>query len=60
MDNEDQSHDHQLTNGDCSPNGISRSKYVSPEMCVYCFDVLISHLNRTNSPKTPHFSNDEL
>ncbi len=49
-----------LVNGMSHPkNGVCQ-RYVCPEMCFYCFDVLIAHLNSANSPKTPHFSNDEL
>ncbi|OQR76451.1 AMMECR1 protein-like [Tropilaelaps mercedesae] len=28
------------------------------EMCFYCFDVLVSHLNRQDSPPEPHFTNE--
>lgn len=32
---------------------------VCPEMCYYCFDVLVAHLTRSPSPRSPHFINDE-
>lgn len=34
-------------------------RVVCPEMCCYCFDVLIAHLTHTGSPRSPHFANDE-
>lgn len=33
---------------------------VSAEMCFFCFDVLLSHLNRTNLPETPPFTDGSL
>ena len=38
-------------------NGVD--KVVTPDMCVYCFDVLIGHLSRAHPPKNPFFPNDE-
>lgn len=39
-----------------------RTQIVSPEMCCYCFDVLIGHLNGSNhSHKTSYYiPNEEL
>lgn len=45
------------------PNGVrSQMEVVCPEMCCYCFDVLISHLTNTNGSRNPFlkfFTNDE-
>lgn len=42
-------------------NGVSEpSSVVSPEMCCFCFDVLISHLTTSQTPRNPYFVNDEL
>ncbi|XP_064638489.1 AMMECR1-like protein [Lineus longissimus] len=50
---------HEFHNGHCSsgpPNGLT----IKPDMCVYCFDVLLNHLNNTQTPPPrPHFTNDE-
>ena len=44
-------------------NGFVRTKKVAcPEMCCYCFDVLISYIQNngyTSSSMKNHFSNDE-
>ncbi|GFR07344.1 hypothetical protein TNCT_382471 [Trichonephila clavata] len=40
------------------PNLHKGDKVICPEMCFFCFDVLDSHLNRRDPPKTPSFSND--
>ena len=38
-----------------------KNQVVSPEMCCYCFDVLIGHLNGGHSHKTAYYiPNDEL
>lgn len=38
-----------------------RTKIVSPEMCCYCFDVLIGHLNGGHSHKSTYYiPNEEL
>ncbi|XP_003391476.2 PREDICTED: AMMECR1-like protein [Amphimedon queenslandica] len=47
-----------LTNGACHLPQTSGS-VVSPDMCYYCFDVLLAHLTQSPSPRSPHFSNDE-
>lgn len=39
-------------------NGIRNGMVAHPEMCFFCFDVLYSHLNSLEPPKTPEFSND--
>lgn len=43
-------------------NGImhvpAQDKVITSEMCFYCFDVLRSHLLRTEPPKKPLFTND--
>lgn len=39
-------------------NGIRNGMVAHPEMCFFCFDVLYSHLNSLDPPKTPEFSND--
>lgn len=41
-------------------NGLTNgyAPVVCPEMCYYCFDVLISHLNQTEVPRSPIFVND--
>ena len=45
-----------LSNGVCHS---TESSVVSPDMCYYCFDVLLAHLTQAPSPRSPHFSNDE-
>jgi len=42
-------HSHQITK-----NGM----IVSSDMCFFCFDVLSSHLNQCEPPKTPNFPNE--
>ena len=38
-----------------------KNSIVSPEMCCYCFDVLIGHLNGGHSHKTCYYiPNEEL
>lgn len=41
-------------------NGLTNgyAAVVCPEMCYYCFDVLISHLNQAQAPRSPIFVND--
>ncbi|EEB19501.1 conserved hypothetical protein [Pediculus humanus corporis] len=39
-------------------NGLKNKMVAHPEMCYFCFDVLYSHLNSLEPPKTPNFSND--
>ncbi|KAK6628325.1 AMME syndrome candidate protein 1 protein [Polyplax serrata] len=39
-------------------NGVKSGMVAHPEMCYFCFDVLYSHLNSLEPPKTPNFSND--
>lgn len=39
-------------------NGLRNGMVAHPEMCFFCFDVLYSHLNSLEPPKTPEFSND--
>lgn len=41
------------------PLGSGQKRVVTPDMCVYCFDVLIGHLTRSHVPKNPFFPNDE-
>ncbi len=42
-------------------NGFSQpNKVVCPEMCCFCFDVLLHHLTRAQAPRSPYFTNDEL
>lgn len=43
-----------ITNGHVPEEAI-----VCPEMCVYCFDVLVAHLTKSQSPRSPHFTNAE-
>lgn len=39
----------------------SKNRIVSPEMCCYCFDVLIGHLNGGHSHKATYYiPNEEL
>ena len=40
-------------------NGHVPEPVVCPEMCVYCFDVLVAHLTKSQSPRSPHFTNEE-
>ena len=35
-------------------------RVVGPDMCIYCFDVLVAYLTGGQSPRSPHFTNDEL
>ena len=49
---------HGLTNGLVSLR--NNSMVVSSDMCFFCFDVLSSHLNQMEPPKTPNFPNDNL
>lgn len=37
---------------------MQQSRAISKEMCFYCFDSLINHLDRAGSPKKPNFTND--
>ena len=39
-------------------NGQTNGMVIGPEMCYFCFDVLYSHLNNTETPKNPNFTND--
>ena len=39
-------------------NGIDKLSVASSEMCFFCFDVLISHLNHLDPPKIPSFTNN--
>lgn len=39
------------------PNGDSKFKIASKEMCVYCFEVLQSELNRQDVHVEPQFTN---
>lgn len=34
-------------------------RIVGPDMCMYCFDVLVAYLTGGQSPRSPHFTNDE-
>lgn len=45
-------------NGSAVPNGVKNGIIARPEMCFFCFDVLSSHLNCLEAPKTPDFCND--
>ncbi|KAL5476208.1 hypothetical protein EMCRGX_G026124, partial [Ephydatia muelleri] len=51
-----------MSNGDkpAHLNGLTNgyAPVVCPEMCYYCFDVLISHLNQTEVLRSPIFVND--
>ena len=46
-------HSH-LTNGNARNGTVAH-----PEMGFYCFDVLYSHLHRSDPPKPPRFTNEE-
>ena len=35
-----------------------KNKVICPEMCYYCFDVLINTLNKSTKDITPQFTND--
>ena len=39
-------------------NGLQNGLTIRHEMCYFCFDVLNSHLNNCDAPKTPNFTND--
>ena len=41
-------------------NGFTTPRIVTSEMCCYCFDVLISYLTRSQAPRNPFFTNEEL
>ena len=43
-------------------NGYVKSKVICPEMCCYCFDILIGYIQKsgyTNSSMKNYFTNDE-
>jgi hypothetical protein len=43
-------------------NGVVMNGYdvtVCPEMCCFCFDVLLSHLKAEKAPKSPKFTNNK-
>lgn len=45
-----------------SVNGVVKTRVICPEMCCYCFDVLIGYIHgqkTTNSCMKKYFSNDE-
>lgn len=37
---------------------MSNNEVICPEMCYYCFDTLVNHIDRKGPPKTPSFTND--
>ncbi len=41
-------------------NGFAQPKVVCPEMCCFCFDVLVGHLTKTQTSRSPYFTNEEL
>ena len=42
-------------------NGLNDPpRIVCPEMCCFCFDILISHLTKAQTPRSPYFTNEEL
>ncbi|GIX86308.1 AMME syndrome candidate gene 1 protein homolog [Caerostris darwini] len=45
-------------NDHVSPSIPKTDKVICPEMCFFCFDVLLYHLDNHSPPKTPSFSND--
>lgn len=49
-----------ITNGHSGlQNGHQQEKNVACiEMCFFCFDVLVNHLNHVAPPRTPGFTND--
>nr|CAB3221460.1 uncharacterized protein CG5902 [Phallusia mammillata] len=42
--------------GNCT-KGVQKSTIVNNEMCYFCFDVLLCHLQNSDPPKSPHFTN---
>lgn len=38
----------------------SKTRVVTRDMCVYCFDVLASYLQFEENPKPPKFANEKL
>lgn len=55
-------HQNGIQNGIQNGHSISRSsngeKVACIEMCFFCFDVLVNHLNNVAPPKNPCFTND--
>ena len=51
------------TTGDGRPrNGIVKTRVICPEMCCYCFDILIGYIQgkkSTSSCMKNYFTNDE-
>lgn len=39
-------------------NSVPNDIFATPEMCMYCFDVLEDELNNFPSPSSPNFSNE--
>ena len=42
------------------PSRQQNGMIIRPDMCYFCFEVLYSHLNSCEPPKTPSFTNDPL
>ena len=36
-----------------------RPRVVCSDMCCFCFDILVSHLTSTQTPRNPYFTNEE-
>lgn len=47
-------------NGYAHHNGAHSNQVITPEMCVYCFEVLDRELNHQGSPGRPSFTNEAL
>ncbi len=48
--------------GETKPrNGIVKTRVICPEMCCYCFDILIGYIQgkKANSCMKNYFTNDE-
>lgn len=41
-----------------SQANLSMQRVIRKEMCFYCFEVLINHLNHAQLPRNPSFTND--
>ena len=46
-------------NGVAQNGHAERPRVVCSDMCCFCFDVLISHLTSTQTPRSPYFTNEE-
>ena len=47
-------------NGHANHNGAHSNQVITPEMCMYCFEVLDRELNHQGSPGRPSFTNEAL